>query len=223
MIRVTNKALRLRIAPLLALGVGCHMACLVACQPAGWLAGAVAGGERTVDVAAEYRGLEQKKIAVLVAAPHTVLFEFPLAPLTVSRAVSGRLAADIPGATLSDPKQIVAFQRKNPQWLGVPTSQLIERLNVQRLVMIDLAEYSTHEPGNAHQFRGVVVAQISVTESGGDRTNNAAYSQVVSARYPEESGLGLLEEDADTIKLGMIDLFSRRVSGLFHDHKVIRR
>ena len=206
-----------------ALGVAWSMASLAACQPAGWLAGAVAGGKRMVDVPAEYRGLDQQKIAVLVAAPNTVLFEFPDVSLNVCRAASGRIAADVPGAALSDPRQVVAFQRNNPQWIGVPTSQLIERLNVQRLVMIDLAEYSTHESGNAHQFRGIVVAQISVTEAGGEVASNAAYSKVVSARFPEEVGLSLLEEDAGTIELGMLDLFSRRVSGLFHDHKVIRR
>ena len=209
--------------PLISLILACGLACLVGCQPTAWLAGAVIGEERTVDVKAEYRGLDQKKIAVLVAAPNQVLFEYPRAPLNVCRAASGRIAADIPGAKLSDPQQIIAFQRKNPQWLGVPTGQLIERLNVERLVMIDLAEYSTHEPGNAHLFRGIVVGQVTVTEARRENSNNAAYSQVVSAHFPEDRPLGLLEEDADTIELGMIELFARRVSGLFHDHKVVRR
>ncbi len=193
-----------------------------ACKTAGWLANAVGGGPKKVEVEAQYRGLENSQVAVLVAAPDTTLYQHPRAPQMVGRAVTARIAARVQGAVVSDPDQIAAFQRQNAAWTGVPPTQLFERLAVDRIVMVDLAEYSTHEPGNAHVFRGVVVGKVGVFAADSEDPNSFAYSQLVSSHYPPGGGLGLLEDDAATIELGMLNQFAERAAGLFYDHTVVQ-
>jgi len=192
------------------------------CAAAGFVAEAVARGPKQVNIKAAYTGLESRRVAVLVTVTEATLFEYPEAPVKVGRAVSARIAANVPGSHLVTPVQIAAFQKANPHWDSVPGSALIERLGVDRLVMIDLSEYSTHEPGNAHVFRGVVVGNVDVLEGDGLDPNNAVFSHYVAIRFPEGMAVSVVAEDAPTIELGMLDQFSRAVSGRFHDHTVIR-
>lgn len=188
----------------------------------GFVAEAVVSGPKQVNIKAAYTGLEGRRVAILVIVTEATLFEYPEAPIKVGRAVSTRIAANVPGSKLVTPAQIAAFQKANPHWDSVPGGVLIERLGVDRLVMIDLSEYSTHEPGNAHVFRGVVVGNVDVLEGDGIDPNNAVFSHYVAIRFPEGRAVSVVAEDAPTIELGMLDQFSRAVSGRFHDHTVIR-
>jgi len=196
--------------------------CTGGCGAAGWITEAVAGGDKEVAVGAEYRGLDHKSAAVLVSASDTTIYRYPDAVSKVGRMVGARLVTAVAGLSLSDPDQIVKFQRENPHWMVVPPSQLFDRLDVDRLVMIDLTEYSTHEPGNAHVFAGLIVGRVGIVEVESEDPNNFVYARVVSARYPPDGGLGVLEKDAPTVELGMLSRFASRVAGLFHDHTEIQ-
>jgi len=192
------------------------------CVAAGFVVDAVARGPKKVKVEAAYKGLAGKRVAVLVIATAAMLFEYPEVSVKVGRAVSARIATNTSGTMLVTPAQVVKFQRDNPHWDSVPGGTLAKRLGVERLVMIDLSEYSTHEPGNAHVFRGVVTGNVDVLEGDGPDPNNAVFSNLVAIRFPEGMAVGVVAEDAPTIELGMLDAFSRAVAGLFYDHTVIR-
>src|SRR5690606_38858230 len=120
---------------------------------------------RTVDVAADYRGLDNQRVAVLVAANDQLLYRYPQAPSKVNQAVSAHLVQQVPGVTVTDPKQMIDFQINNPFWNAIPYSQIVQQLDVDRLVVVDLSEYRTHEPGNAHLWKGNVSGHIKVIDA----------------------------------------------------------
>ncbi len=180
----------------------------------------IAPRERTYDVKAQYHGLEGKSVAVLVAADEHTLFRFPKAPEHTSKAVSGAIQGTVPGVRLADPRAILKFQRENPWWPTLHYSKIAEELGVQRLIVIDLSDYRTQEPGNAYIWRGVMSGNLAVMEADGSDPDEIAYTQDISVQFPEEGAVGVLDESDETMQLGMLKLFSRNVARLFHDHQI---
>lgn len=194
------------------------------CAIAGVLAHSVAGGERRVKVEADYRDLDDRRVAVLVAADRDVLFYSPQARERVVREVSAGIAEHVSGATLANPRQIAEFQNANPYWTTMRVSRLIDLLEVERVVVIDLVEYRTHDPGNQHIWRGRVTGNVAVHAADARDPDNPAYYRTVTIDYPEDSAIGVVNPDVDqqTIELAMVKVFGRDVVRLFHDHEVTR-
>lgn len=191
------------------------------CFPAGYIAQGVAKGPKKVQVKARYLDLQNKKVAVMVAADEYTLFEFPQAQLAVARAVSSKIASGVPGVTLMAPQEVLDYQEKNPYWNASRYSELIQKLGVDRIVLIDLIEYRTHEPGNAHVWQGLISGEVGVIEADADDPDDFAFKTVVAAQYPENSTIGLLNSDDATVQLGMLQTFARDAAGLFFDHEIV--
>ena len=172
-----------------------------------------------LQVKAEYHGLQNQKVAVLVDANQALLFEHPLAQLEVCQVVSQRLAGNVAGITIVDARQVVDFQNRNIYWTTVPYSQIAQRLGVNRLVIIELTDYRLHEPGNVNVWRGVISAHVAVVEADGPRPDDLIYDAAVTVAYPPDRPLGILNSDQRTIRLATLDLFARAAAGKFYDHK----
>lgn len=199
----------------------CLLLLLPGCNIAGFVAQSVSGdGKRSYDVEADYPGLEGKSAAVIVAADEMTLFAHPGVQSRVCRAVTTQLALDIPGIKLSDPEQVGKFQLDNPYWNTLTYSELLAKLKVERLVYIDLTQYATHDPGNSHVWQGSVVAGVSVAASDAVNPNNLVYASTVTANFPEDGRIGVLDSNDSIIQTGMLKTFSLKVSQLFHNHKV---
>lgn len=208
----------LGLAPLLAL-----VLMLSGCQLAGWVAHGVAGGEKTVQIKAQYRGMEGKSVAVIVGTDENTLYAYPTAPLAIAQSVSARLAEGVPSARLTDPQQIAQFQRANPYWETLPPGDLIKRLAVDRLVFVDLIRYTTHDPGDKNVWQGAIVARVDVYDSQNANPNDRVFSAPVQASFPESRAIGVLDADEKTIQLGMLKTFSLRAAGLFFDYEETRK
>ncbi|MDH3584014.1 MAG: hypothetical protein OER86_07350 [Phycisphaerae bacterium] len=189
------------------------------CEMAGVLAHAAVGDKKPIlDVEAEYRGLDNQTIAVLVNASDSVLLQQPRAPLEAGTVVSEALAGNIPGARVISAREIAAFQNRNLYWDTEPFSRLAERLKVSRLVLIELGAYRLHEPGNINIWQGVMRARVVVAEADGPRPNDAAYSTDIHVRYPPDGPVGLVRADDATMRFATLDLFAKKVAGKFYDH-----
>ena len=193
---------------------------LAATQGGCWLAATAFGGEKTYVVEPQYTGLRGESLAVLVAADEYLLFTQPRAPQILSRAISNEIAAHVAGVRVANPQQVAAFQARNPYWTTTPYTDLIQRLEVDRLIIVDLAEYRLHEPGNKHVWRGVIAAGVSVAEAERPDPDQLAFSTTVRASFPEGREIGLVNADTETVELATLKLFARRVGRLFYEHKI---
>jgi len=193
---------------------------LTGCAAGGWLGNAAGGGEKTVHVEARYTQLDGRSVAVLVAANEYILYQHPDAALVVSRAVSARIADNLPNVSIMTPTKVKAFTDRNLYWLAIPYDELIEILGVERLVIIELSEYRTHEPGNAHVWQGMISASVDVVEAERAAIGRLALHEIINAQFPVNSSIGLLNQDEETIVLATVSLFSRDAAGLFYDHDI---
>ncbi|NBB84012.1 MAG: hypothetical protein GVY28_11480, partial [Alphaproteobacteria bacterium] len=136
------------------------------CEILGFAAHVAGGGEAPpIEVTAEYEGLAERTVAVLVNADLPVLYQFPQAPLEITAAVNARLADGVAGIEMVKARDVVEYQQRNIYWNTTTPAELMANLGVDRLVMIDLIEFRTHEPGNTMVYRGVISARVKVFEA----------------------------------------------------------
>ncbi len=180
----------------------------------------VTGGEREVEVEAEYHGLDNQSVAVIVHADDRTLYEHADAPLRIARALSAQISDAIPTARLVDPNKVAKFQKENTYW--VPYNDLMERFGANRLIVIDIDQYTTHDLQNTHYWHGVLSAGVRVTEHDAADSEQFAYVNSLSIRHPYQP-TPLLDSDEPTIEHGMVSRFAARVAALFHDHTEIRK
>ena len=194
------------------------------CGLASVIGRAVGAEEKRVKVDAEYRCLEGKTVAVLVNADQYTFYEHPGAQQAITRAVSANLRARLVDAKLTDPDQLVKWQESHPYWNTIRYSRLVNTINVEVIILIDLAQYTTHELGNEYQLRGTILATVSVIEASregdlADTNDNFSYSRTVRSQFPQDNPVGMLDSDEQTVELGMLANFADKVAGLFYDHK----
>lgn len=191
------------------------------CEAVGYAANAVAGGDRPkkVKVPAEYRGLENKSVAVLVAADEMTLFEYPKVPAALCEAISRRLSEGVVGVQVVDVGQVARFQAANPYWDTWLYGDLLQRLRVERLVYVDLLRYRTHEPGDPHVWRGDALASVGVVEAEAADPNNFVYATTVQVRYPPGHSEGRVGEDAESIPAMTLATLSLQVVNRFREHE----
>jgi hypothetical protein len=213
----TTRRISRRDAIRASLGL-CAATTLTGCEAAGIIAHVVTPETKTLHVKAEYRGLENQKVAVLVDANPSLLFEQPLAQREVCEWVSEKLAANVPGIQVIAAKQVVDFQNRNLYWNTATYSELARRLGVNRLLLIELTDYRLHEPGNVNIWRGVIAGSVAVAEADGPRPDDLVYDAPVMVAYPPDKPMGVLNADQRTIRFGTLDLFALAAAGKFYDH-----
>jgi len=204
-----------RLAGLLALAV--TAALLPGCAVLGF--GAQVFKDETPDrVEAQYTDLADQDVAVMVAASETTLYQHPQAREAITKAMSRRIAENIENVSLMAPDEILDYQVENPYWHTLPYSEVLEKLEVDRLVLVDLVDYQTHEPGNAHVLRGLISANVGVLEADAMDADTFAFRQNVRAKYPRDAKVGLINSDEQTVELATVKHFTHKAAGLFYDH-----
>jgi hypothetical protein len=195
------------------------LAAVPGCQVAGWVAHGLAPDKAPEEVQPEYQGLVGKTVAVMVAADERTLSQFPDAPNMVCQYVTSRLAVEVRGIKVMDPKQIAKFTRENPDWIAIPYGDLARELRVDRIVHVSLAQYSTHEQGNRDIWQGNLVSRVGVLEADAKDPHNFAYVSTQSVQYPPDNPVGLLRSDDGAIQRGMNTAFADRLGAIFREAK----
>lgn len=196
----------------------CMMLC--GCEVGSYLVYAL-NGPKKENVLAEYAGLNNAHFAVLVSADADTLYQSPEAPAAICTAVSRELAKNVPGAIAMSPRKMVAFQEENPYWTTIPYNRLLEKLEVEKLVIIDIVQYQIHDKGNASIFRGTAIANVSVAKAS--ESSSLSYSKVVKATYPVGSAIGMInaETDEQSFRLALLHNLTITIGHLFYDYTVI--
>jgi hypothetical protein len=191
-------------------------ATLTGCAVAGWVAHAVHDPAKE-ESPPEYQGLLNKSIAVVVAADDTALGAYPNAPLRIGQYVTQRLATEVTGVRAMAPAEVARYQRANPDWIATPYGEVARELKVDRLVVISLAEYRTHEFGNREVWQGILSARVGVIEADANDPSNFKYLKNVAVQFPPDKPMGVLDANEEKIQHGMLSLFAGKVAALFRE------
>ena len=178
-------------------------------------------GPKKVPVKAKYPGLKNKKVAIVTIAADNIKHDVPM---TVTKEIQRSLIEakmDIPGMKLIRDSQIKEFQEKNPHWqLPVVTPKdWLKGLGADRLVLVDLTRFRTHEPGNPHLLKGQCVATVKVYEVDKSDPNQTVFlNKDIEVNYPEGREVGIPDGDEDKVLDRLHKGLAIKVSRLFYDH-----
>jgi hypothetical protein len=189
------------------------------CNMLAWLGQGVIGEGQAVLVTAAYRGLQYRSVAVLVSSADAIEVRYPQAASGVCQMISGTIARDVPGVQVINADKAIAYTQAHRGWELMPASSIAKQLKVERLVLIDMHEYRTHEPGNTNVWRGMIKATVDVTEVDGADPNTSAFRAEIMNKYPPTGMVGMINSDSRSIEQQMLPGFAVKVMQLFVDHE----
>lgn len=176
------------------------------------------GPEPTKDVPAEYPYLAGKKVAIIVWADTDTLFEFPQVQFEVSEYIGAAMKGNVKGMSLVPNRQVVDYQRRNSAWERRSPADIGRDFGADRVLMLELTEYTTREPGSPHLKRGRIAANLKVYDPS-HKDTAPTYKTNLSSKYPtgEAAEWGV---DDRSVRTEAMRLFADEVAGKFFDRKV---
>ncbi len=174
--------------------------------------------QKKKEVLAEYTGLEDHSVAVLVVTDLATLYDFPDLTAKITSGLTSRIGRDVPGTQVMIPEAIIAWQYRTPQWDAMPFGELADQLGVDRVVYVDVYEYRLNPPGNYWLWEGVCGATIGVIERDGIDPDSFAKTFNVAVEFPDITGVSRENASAVQIETGLLADFIKKTAWKFHDH-----
>ena len=165
--------------------------------------------EKKVEVLAEYDGLRNQTVAVVVQTDMSTLYQFPKLVAEVCVNMSRRLAQNVEGIQVLDPRFVLDWTYHKPGWETMPYGEVCEELGVERLVWIDIFEVRLNPPGNRWQWEGVAGASIGIVELDGFDSDAFSEAYDVSGEFPKIAELGRESSTEERIEMGLLATFTK--------------
>lgn len=172
------------------------------------------------DVSAEYEGLVDKRVAIVVDADKLIQANFPRLVAELTASVAARLSTESNiTMVMIPPAKILRYQLDNPRWAAKPYDELGAALGADRLIIIDLYEFRLHEPGNQWVWSGIAAARVGVVEADGPVPEEFIYTNDLSVDFPDLQGTGPEQYSAAQIAAVLRKRIVDRIIWLFFEHE----
>jgi hypothetical protein len=175
------------------------------------------GEEPTKKVPPEYPYLAGKKLCLLVWAEPYTLFEYRWVQLDLSEFVRTALDGTVHGVTFAPNRQVVEYQDRHSDWDREHPARIGTRFGADRVLLIELTQYTTREPDSPYLLRGHIGANVKVYDTAYPDAE-PAYKTVVEAAYPPES-VGEYGTDDRTIRAATMQAFAAKLAAKFYERQ----
>jgi hypothetical protein len=185
------------------------------------LAGAI-GNEmernKKIEVLAEYEGLENHTVAVLVHADASTLYEYPNVTLDAAGNIALRIQENVRGVSVLAPATVIQWQYQTPAWTTLPYGQIADELGVDRVVVVDIYEFRLNPPGNQYLWDGAAAANVGIIERDGLDPDAFAATFDVRTAFPNQLGLSRDNLSGQAVLTGLLTKFVQKSAWLFFTH-----
>lgn len=199
-------------ASLLLLG-GCKIGQLI-----GGMAGS-AQRQGSTEFKAKYAKLQDKSFAVIVAADRSIQSEYPSVVTIITAEMSKRLSEHAGATGVLPAAEVLRYQSQHPGWVAKPLGDLAKTLGVDRVVYVDLQDFSMTDPGNPYVYNGVASGVIHVAEVESEVASEFAFGERVSVKFPDMSGMSPTQIPRDQVFSELTRRFIERSAWMFYQHE----
>lgn len=173
-------------------------------------------------VAAEYTGLTDQSVAVIVTGDRSLQGSQPtlftrMTSRITERFIENRQLTGITGFV--PPLMLMEFQISNPSWVAWGYDRLAEELGVQRLVVVEMYEYRLTEVGNQYIWDAMAAARVGVIETDSATPGEFIYRKEIQVRFPDEKGVSPDDFPMQQVQANLDKRLVDRVSWLFYEHQ----
>ena len=177
---------------------------------------------RTVTIPAEFDGLKNHSVAVVIFAKENTQFEYPWAVMGLSAMTSERLRAGVKGLTTIDAQKISAYQRKNLHWAEMDRTAVGKALKADFVLYISLVEFSTVEEGYVDLLRGTINGEIKVYDCSKKEDDACVWTcENIRVKFPKTATVRTTGNEA-AIHSEIMVKFSEELAKKFYSYKVNR-
>jgi hypothetical protein len=172
-------------------------------------------------VPAQYEGLKDRTVAVVIYADMNVRFEYPAVREELAGAINRELEANLKKHVRTiDARQIVRYQDAHPGWRGEPLPDVGKDLGADSVLYICLAEFATQARGSLSLPKGRISGQASVwdvlpVKNGEDPCRWRQDSVSITLEPPPGSWM-----DRQRLRQASQDVFAVQVVRYFHSYRM---
>jgi len=173
---------------------------------------------RTVE--ADSTILQGKSFAVLVTADRMIESQHPGIASELIGRISERLRENAGASGYVPPMVVIQYIANNPAWITRTHSEIAKQLDgVQRLIIIEVTEFSTNEAGNQYVWDGVASATLGVAEIDGPLPDDFAYQKSIRVKFPDKGVTTSSEMSRELIVGALLARLVDRATWLFYKHE----
>ena len=179
------------------------------------------GGAQGVPVAAQYQGLQDKSVAIVIYAQPATLNEFPGVREEVSQFVTAQLRMNLPTCRLLSYQDVIAWQNNQINWYALTEKDIGKHFSVDRVLYIEVLDYSTKRNTGYSDLQGRLRAQCKVTEVD-SASLGAAWTGLIDVTWPEQP-LDPTQTNENALRLRTLEVFADKLVRCFYDHQDAHR
>ena len=179
--------------------------------------------------AQQYEGLKNHTAAVMIWADWRTRNEYSQIQLDLGKLLTKKLddryqpkkEGKKPEPTVvqfTNPASVVRYQREHPEVLSQPIGEVAPKLQAERVIFVELEEFSAHNPEAVMILKGSAKANLRVLEVSGGVATLAFEESGINAHYPPDQPEGVIASDkinVRTIYEGTRDLLAEKLAARF--------
>ncbi len=195
-------------------------AALGGCETLGYLFYLVAPASSGEEVHAEFTGLADSKVAIVIYADAETLYNYPYIQLELSSQIAEQLRNNVEGVTIVDIRRVIKYQQENLYWESMDKTELGKVFTADNVLFVALVEFSTREPGSVNLYRGRVAAQAGIYNTSLPERQALKWNcDSMRIAYPRDAAMGEPGEDDSKILYETQREFAVSLVKKFHNHK----
>jgi len=170
-------------------------------------------------VEAQYNGLDDKKVVLVVYVDPSTTMEYPAARQEISAFVASAMAKGMPKVRLVPYEDVLRWQNETLNWFAMPEKDIGKHFSADRVIYIELMDYGTREAGSDELLRGHIktVAKVFEVDTPG---TTAAWREDLTVHWPDQMPLDSSKTNDVEVRRELLDRYARILVGRFHDHRV---
>ena len=179
--------------------------------------GAAASRAPKPDILAAYKGLSNHSVGVVVWADRSLITDWPnlridmgnsiMSKLKTAQAAAGKDSKELLGTTFPYPAaSFVKYQKDHPGLDALPITDVAPRLGVDRLIYIEVNDFSTRADGSIALYLGKIDVAMKIIEVEGGKGKSAYDEGSVKSQFPDKATKeGVLNSSDRAIYGGTVD------------------
>lgn len=177
-------------------------------------------GQSSKSVKAQYKGLKGTKTAIIIATGLAADFEYPNARMNVALASAQAIGEHVKKVEFVDATEIDTFQEENIDWAAIPFSSIGSKFDVQRILYLDIYQFTLYEENSINLLRGRISAAVRVYEMDSPNPDQPAYRDEIIVLYPEGYPMALSDAAMQNVHFNTITIFADQLAKKFYNHKI---
>jgi hypothetical protein len=169
-------------------------------------------------VEAQYKGLADKSIAIVVYTDQATTNEFPAAREEISSFIAAQIHENLPTARMLDYHEVMNWQDDTLNWFGLTEKEIGQHFSVDRVLYIELLDYSVSPNRGYGDLQGHLRANCKVYEMD-NKVNGAAWTDVIDTRYPKDHPLDASQASPEGVRSHTLKDFADELVSRFYDHQ----